>query len=101
MNIKLLLSTTFIAASFSVSAQDANKTFAITGDGNHDFMWMNIRQVDITTGKIVNDVYQREKTAFVMKDADSTALSKKDSASQSLRIMPTMMAGSTIHRMGQ
>ncbi|MBK9486227.1 MAG: T9SS type A sorting domain-containing protein [Chitinophagaceae bacterium] len=71
MNIKLLLSTTFIAASFSVSAQDANKTFAITGDGNHDFMWMNIRQVDITTGKIVTDVYQRDKTAFVMKDADS------------------------------
>ena len=71
MNIKLLLSTTFIAASLSVSAQDANKTFAITGDGNHDFMWMNIRQVDITSGKIIQDVYQREKTAFVMKDADS------------------------------
>jgi Secretion system C-terminal sorting domain len=71
MNIKLLLSTAFIAASFSVSAQDANKTFAITGDGNHDFMWMNIRQVDISTGKIVTDVYQRDKTAFVMKDADS------------------------------
>ena len=71
MNFKLLLSTTFIAASLSVSAQDANKTFAITGDGNQDFMWMNIRQVDITTGKIVQDVYQREKTAFTMKDADS------------------------------
>jgi hypothetical protein len=75
MNIKLLLSTTFIAASFSVSAQDADKTFAITGDGNHDFMWMNIRQVDITTGKIVTDVYQRDKTTFVMKDADSKTLS--------------------------
>ena len=71
MNIKLLLSTTFIAVSLSVSAQDANKTFAITGDGKHDFMWMNIRQVDITTGKIVTDVYQRDKTTFVMKDADS------------------------------
>jgi len=71
MNIKLLLSTTFFATCFSVSAQDANKTFAITGDGNHDFMWMNIRQVDISSGKIVNDVYQRDKTAFVMKDADS------------------------------
>ncbi|MFZ1305357.1 MAG: T9SS type A sorting domain-containing protein [Ferruginibacter sp.] len=71
MNIKLLLSTTFIAASLSVSAQDANKTFAITGDGNRDFMWMNIRQVDITTGKIITDVYQRDKTAFLMKDADT------------------------------
>jgi hypothetical protein len=73
MNIKLLLSTTFIATCFSASAQDANRTFAITGDGNHDFMWMNIRQVDIGTGKITGDVYQRDKTAFVMKDADTKA----------------------------
>jgi Secretion system C-terminal sorting domain len=71
MNIKLLLSTAFIATSFTAMAQDAGKTFAITGDGNHDFMWMNIRQVDITSGKIVQDIYQREKTAFVMMDADS------------------------------
>jgi hypothetical protein len=71
MNIKFLLSTTFIAATLSVSAQDANKTFAITGDGNHDYMWMNIRQVDISTGKIVQDIYQRNKSTFVMTDADS------------------------------
>ena len=58
MNFKILLTTTCIAVSFCVSAQDANKTFAITGDGNHDFMWMNIRQVDMTTGKIIQDVYQ-------------------------------------------
>jgi hypothetical protein len=71
MNIKFLLSTAFIATTLAVSAQDANKTFAITGDGNHDFMWMNIRQVDIGSGKVVQDVYQRDKTAFVMAEADS------------------------------
>lgn len=71
MNIKLLLSTTFIATTLAVSAQDANKTFAITGDGNHDFMWMNIRQVDIGSGKVVQSLYQRDKTAFVMAEADS------------------------------
>lgn len=71
MNIKLLLSTTFIATTLAVSAQDANKTFAITGDGNHDFLWMNIRQVDIGTGKTVQDIYQRDKTAYVLADADS------------------------------
>ncbi|MFM6925498.1 MAG: T9SS type A sorting domain-containing protein [Ferruginibacter sp.] len=73
MNIKLLLSTTFIATTLAVSAQDANKTFAITGDGNHDFLWMNIRQVDIGTGKTVQDIYQRDKSAFVLADADSKA----------------------------
>ena len=71
MNLKLLLSTTFIATSLVSGAQDANRTFAITGDGNGDFMWMNIRQVDISTGKIVQDVYQRNKTAFVLADADT------------------------------
>ena len=71
MNIKFLLSTTLIATTLSASAQDANKTFAITGDGNRDFMWMNIRQVDIGSGKIVQDVYQRDKTAFLLADADS------------------------------
>lgn len=71
MNIKFLLSTAFIATSFASMAQDAGKTFAITGDGNHDFMWMNIRQVDIGSGKIVQDIYQRDKTAFVVMDADS------------------------------
>lgn len=71
MNIKLLLSSTFIATTLSVSAQDANKTFAITGDGNHDFLWMNIRQVDIGSGKVVQSLYQRDKTAFVMAEADS------------------------------
>ena len=71
MNLKLLLSTSFIAATLTVSAQDAGKTFAITGDGNRDFMWMNIRQVDINSGKIVQDIYKRDQTAFVMMDADT------------------------------
>lgn len=71
MNLKLLLSTSFIAASLVSAAQDANRTFAITGDGNGDFMWMNIRQVDIGTGKIVQDIYQRNKTAYTLADADT------------------------------
>ena len=75
MNLKLLLSTSFIAAGFSASAQDAGKTFAITGDGNRDFLWMNIRQVDITKGTIVQDIYQRDKTSFVLTDADSKTAS--------------------------
>ena len=70
MNLKFLLSSALIAASLGASAQDANKTFAITGDGHGDFMWMNIRQVDISTGKILKDVYTRDQTA-VFLDADT------------------------------
>jgi hypothetical protein len=68
MNFKILLSTTFIVTSLTAMAQDA-KTFAITGDGNGGFAWMNIRQVDISSGKVIKEIYQRDKTAFVMLDA--------------------------------
>ena len=70
MNLKSLLSTSFIVASLAASAQDANRTFAITGDGHGDFMWMNIRQFDISTGKFVQDVYTRNQTATLL-DADT------------------------------
>lgn len=87
MNLKLLLSTSFIAASFAASAQDAGKTFAITGDGNKDFLWMNIRQVDINKGTIVQDVYKRDQTSFVLTDADS-----KTASSSMQRPTETMVA---------
>ena len=68
MHYKILLSTTLVASAFTAMAQDT-KTFAITGDGNGGFAWMNIRQVDITTGKVQQEIYQRDKTAFIMLDA--------------------------------
>ncbi len=71
MKLKFLLSTSFIAAGFFATAQDAGKSFAITSDGQTDFMWMNIRQIDLSTGKTVQQVYQRNITAFVMMDADT------------------------------
>lgn len=73
MNLKTLLSTTLIATTFSALAQDAGKTFAITGNGNGDFSWMNIRQVDIVSGKVTRDIYQNNKTGFVLTDAASKA----------------------------
>ena len=69
MNLKNLLSATFLVSALAASAQDANRTYAITGNGSNDYMWMNIRQVDIASGKIVKDVYQNNKTPYVMLDA--------------------------------
>lgn len=84
MNIKLLLSITLIASGFTSLAQNADKTFAITGDGNGGFNWMNIRQVDIHSGKIVQDIYQREKTAFVLLDADSKSQVKSQGPTETM-----------------
>jgi lipocalin len=69
MNFKILLSTSFIVSSVATFAQQAGKTFAITGDGTGDFRWMNIRQVDIASGKVLQDIFKRDKTAFVLMDA--------------------------------
>ncbi len=61
MNYKLLLTTSFIAFGLTAAAQNA-ATFAITGDnthGNTDYNWMNIRKVDVGTGKMLSNVYDR------------------------------------------
>lgn len=71
MNRKNLLSVAFIVSAFAASAQDANRTYAITGDGSGNFLWMNIRQVDIGTGKLEKDIFQREVTPFTLTNADS------------------------------
>ena len=57
MNIKLLLSASFLALSVYAVAQDANSSFAITGKGTGDFSWVNIRQVNIKTGLLERTVY--------------------------------------------
>lgn len=64
MKLKFLLATGLLASAFTVVAQNANKGFAITGDGNKDYMWMNIRQVDLGTGQITNTVFDRNATTY-------------------------------------
>jgi len=60
MNIKLLLSTSFIALSLTSVAQNAAKTYVITGDVNNGFNWRNIRQVDISNGKTAKTILSAE-----------------------------------------
>ena len=67
MNIKLLLTSGFIVASLASNAQ-SNKAYAITGDGNNDFLWMNIREVDLQSGQVTKTIFQRSKTDFRLTD---------------------------------
>ncbi|MFC4261416.1 T9SS type A sorting domain-containing protein [Ferruginibacter yonginensis] len=64
MKSKILLTTSLMAASFLANAQSANKGFAITGDGNKDFLWMNIREVNLATGQVTNNIFERSKTNY-------------------------------------
>ena len=54
--------------SFSVFAQDGNKAFAITGNGKGDFQWMNIRQIDLSTGLVTKNIYEKGVTNYQFRD---------------------------------
>ena len=71
MNFKLLLTTGFIVTALSSGAQNRSAAYAITGDGNHDFTWMNIRQVDLNTGKVIKTIFERSKTNYALTDINT------------------------------
>jgi hypothetical protein len=73
MTCKTLLSTSLIVLSLSAAAQNGTATFAITGGGNGDFQWTNIRQVDAGSGKMIKDVFVNNKTPFTLVDAATKA----------------------------
>lgn len=68
MNFKLLLTAGLVASAFAAGAQNANKGYAITGDGNKDYMWMNIRQIDLSTGQVTKTLFDRTKSNFTITD---------------------------------
>lgn len=71
MNRKLLLFSLFTASSLATLAQNSNKAFAITSDGNADHVWMNIRQVDLGTGQVTKTIFQRSKNNFTLTDVNT------------------------------
>ncbi len=76
MNYKTLLTSSFIVVGFSAAAQNAS-TFAITGDNNGgagDFVWMNIRKVDVGSGKLLSTVYNRLNPQSQLLDATTQKL---------------------------
>lgn len=67
MKSKFLLSACLIAGFLGADAQQ-RVTYAITGDGNHDFVWMNIRKVDLQTGQVTGTVFDRARSSYSLTD---------------------------------
>ncbi len=63
MKCKILLFSTLIFSSFAGTAQQS-KSYAITGDGNNDFLWMNIREVNLETGSITKTIFERNQNNY-------------------------------------
>ncbi len=67
MKSKILLSTFLVFAAFGGFAQQSsNKAFAITGDGNNDFLWMNIREINLGTGKVEKTLFERTTSSYTL-----------------------------------
>jgi hypothetical protein len=81
MKYRLLLCTALLPASFFLSAQKTTKTYAITGKPNNNFLWVDIKQVDINTGKINKVLFETEKTAFKMSNIDRAGTASKNAGS--------------------
>ncbi len=77
MNMKFLLSVAFMASAAVSSAQTNKTTYAITSDGNQDFTWMNIREVDLSSGHITKTIFERSKTNYTITDISSKVTSSQ------------------------
>ena len=69
MKLTLLLSLFIVSFSLSSFSQDANRTYAITGNGKGDFNWMNIRQIDLSTGTVIKNIFEQGITQYEIRDA--------------------------------
>lgn len=74
MNKKILLSSILVAGTLLSNAQHSKVTYAITGDGNKDFVWMNIREVDLATGQVTKTLFDRSKSTFTLTDVSTKKL---------------------------
>jgi lipocalin len=81
MKSKTLLSIAALTASFTSLAQDANKTYAITGKASNKFLWSDIKQIDITSGKIINTLFEADKTTYKIKSLDNSPISSQQEMS--------------------
>ncbi len=74
MKHKLLLSAFFISSSVFSFAQSSNKAYAITGQSNGNLNWTDIREIDLSTGKVSNTIFETGKTRFTL--AETSGLKK-------------------------
>lgn len=70
MKYTLLLTASIFSATLLCNAQQSGRTYAITGKQTQNFLWADIKQVDIASGKVVKTLFESEKTAFKTNNLD-------------------------------
>ena len=96
MNFKILLTGLFTISSVAAFAQDNNRAYAITSDGNSDHVWMNIRQVDLKTGQVTGTVFQRSKTNFELTNINGKTTVSSNSSIPNMFMSKDYPTGSLV-----
>jgi len=78
MKLTILLTTCLVTASFLASGQQSSKTYAITGKPNNNFFWADIKQVDISTGKVSKTLFEADKSVFKIVNNDKAVTGLKN-----------------------
>ena len=72
MTRKLFLSTSFMLLAVFSFAQKATKAYAITGQSSGNFNWTDIREIDLSSGKVANTIFESGKTKFSLQTSIKT-----------------------------
>jgi TonB-dependent SusC/RagA subfamily outer membrane receptor len=68
MRYKILLPLCLFSFLFAIAQQKPDKAFAIVGAGNN-YNWMNVLEIDLSTGEVTRKIYEKEKTSFQLFDS--------------------------------
>jgi len=72
MRYKILLSTVCIFSFITTLSQtNQNTAFAVVNNSNGKLAWMNIQEIDLSTGQVTRQIFDKEKTKFVMIDGST------------------------------
>ena len=77
MKSKFLLTASLVSISLFSVAQKSTNTYAITGKTNNNFLWADIKQIDIATGKVIKTLFESDKTAFKITSLDNKVAEQK------------------------
>jgi hypothetical protein len=67
--MKKIILPSIIFLAFVATATAQSKTFAITSAGAGNYFWSDIRLVNISTGQVLNPVFETDKTSYQAFDA--------------------------------
>jgi hypothetical protein len=68
MRYKILLPLCIFSSLLTLAQNKPDKAFAIVGTGNGNFNWINIQEIDLTSGELTRRVYEKDKTTFELVD---------------------------------